>query len=73
MISMTRDSRSLLLVMIALALVVTWPTMAAQEKAEEKPLSIGITGSTPSDRTKNPTAILGSAKIQRMILEISGP
>jgi hypothetical protein len=59
------------LVTIALALVAAWPVAAADEKTEKKPLSIGVTGSTPSERTKNPTAILGSARIQRMILEIS--
>ncbi len=68
---MTRSSRSWSLVMVALALIVTRPAVAAQGKMEERPLNTGITGSTPSDRAKNPTAILGSAKIQRMILEIS--
>ncbi len=38
---------------------------------EELPLQVGITGSTPSHHTKNPSYILGSAEVQQLILEIA--
>ncbi len=39
--------------------------------SEEKPLSVGITGSTPEEDRKNPSSILGEADVQALILEIA--
>jgi len=63
--------KSLSLVLSALTLVAVEPALTDRPKTDESPLSIGITGTSPSDRAKDPTAILGSAKIQRLILEIA--
>jgi hypothetical protein len=40
-------------------------------QSDELPLSVGITGSTPAEDTKNPTFMLGSASVQRLILDIT--
>ena len=37
----------------------------------EGPLSLGVTGSTPSDPTRNPVAILWPADVQRLMLKIA--
>jgi len=44
------------------------PLMAQDD---EPPLQVGVTGSLPSEERKNVTAILNSAEMQRLILEIT--
>ncbi len=46
-------------------------TTVAPAFAQEKPLQIGITGSTPQEATKNPAFILGTADVQRLMLAIA--
>ena len=41
------------------------------EVVEERPLSLGITGSTPSDPKRNPTHLLSFADVQRMVLDMA--
>ncbi len=38
---------------------------------QERPLQVGVTGSTPQEHTKDPTFILGTADVQRLVLEIA--
>lgn len=44
---------------------------AAPTKSETLPLQVGITGSAPAEDAQNPTRILGSARVQRAILDIA--
>jgi len=66
-----RVSERLPYIVIALALGFVCPTAGAQADTKQKPLSVGITGSEPFDKRRSPTAILGSAKVQQIILEIA--
>lgn len=68
---MTAINRTLFGAAAALALSATLPVAPALGQDEARPLSVGITGSTPSDERRNPTAILGSADVQRLILDIA--
>lgn len=68
---MTQHSLLPAIIAVALAVLTAGQTSAAEIDAGEKPLSVGITGSAPPDARKNPTSILASARIQRLILEIS--
>lgn len=38
---------------------------------QDRPLQVGVTGSTPQEATQNPTFILGTADVQHLILEIA--
>jgi hypothetical protein len=38
---------------------------------QERPLQVGVTGSTPQEPTRNPTFILGTAHVQQLVLEIA--
>ena len=55
---------------IALLSFALWasPLMAQND---EPPLQVGVTGSSPSDNSKNTSAILSSVEMQRLILDIS--
>jgi hypothetical protein len=60
-----------MMTVLAIALLSTFGGVAAVNAADQKPLSIGITGSTPSEPTRNPTAILRTSEIQQLILDIA--
>lgn len=45
--------------------------VTATDSEDLGPLSLGITGSTPSEPTRNPTAILRPPEVQRLILAIA--
>lgn len=40
-------------------------------QSEERPLQLGVTGSTPGERTKDPTRILAPTDMQQLILKIA--
>lgn len=40
-------------------------------QSDEPPLQVGVTGSAPTAQRKNPTYVLASAEVQRLILEIA--
>ena len=56
---------------IAVLLVITCAGAAAVKSEDQGPLSIGVTGSNPSEPTRNPTAILRPPEVQHLILEIA--
>ncbi len=45
--------------------------VATSSSEDSGPLSVGITGSAPSDPTRNPTAMLRSPEVQRLVLSIA--
>lgn len=53
-----------------LALFTTNPARSAAQD-EKGPLQVGITGSAPSEERRNPIAILQTADVQRLILDIA--
>jgi hypothetical protein len=57
---------------LALVSLLTLPTTIAKAQDAYLPLQTGITGSTPNEDRSNPTSMLGSADVQRLILEIAG-
>jgi hypothetical protein len=56
---------------MSLSLVVALATTAHLSAQNELPLDVGITGSTPTDPRRNPTEILGSPEVQRLVLAIA--
>jgi hypothetical protein len=56
---------------IAVLLVIASAGAAAVHSEDQGPLSIGVTGSNPSEPTRNPTAILRPPEVQHLILEIA--
>ena len=56
---------------IALLLLIACASVSAVNSEEQGPLSVGVTGSTPSEPTRNPTAILRPPEVQRLILAIA--
>jgi hypothetical protein len=56
---------------IALLLLIACASVSAVNSEDQGPLSLGITGSTPSEPTRNPTAILRPPEVQRLILAIA--
>lgn len=55
---------------LALALFLLAATVV-QALGQEKPLQVGVTGSTPQEDAKDPTFILGTADAQHLILEVA--
>lgn len=56
---------------IAVLLVIACAGAAAVKSEDQGPLSFGVTGSNPSEPTRNPTAILRPPEVQHLILEIA--
>jgi hypothetical protein len=56
---------------VIIAGLVSFLLSSSSIMSEEKPLSVGITGSTPDEDRKNPSRILGEAGVQKLILEIA--
>jgi len=55
---------------LALALCL-FAASIAPASGQERPLQVGVTGSTPQERTKDPTFILGTADVQQLVLRIA--
>ncbi len=68
---MLRILRALFIVSVLLAPLAHAADGAAGSESDEPPLSLGITGSTPGEKRKNPTSILKSADVQRLVLQIA--
>lgn len=56
---------------VAVACTTVWLVALSAGWAQEKPLSVGVTGSTPANDRKNPTMILAEADVQNLILEVA--
>lgn len=56
---------------IAILLLIACTGAAAAGSDDQGPLSLGITGSAPSEPRRNPTAILQPPEVQRLILAIA--
>ncbi len=55
----------------AILLLVACTGTTAVNSEDQGPLSVGVTGSNPSEPTRNPTAILRPPEVQRLILAIA--
>jgi len=56
---------------LVVLLAISLAGVSAANAEDKGPLSLGITGSTPSEPTRNPTAILRPPEVQRLILAIA--
>ena len=68
---MLRNLRILFGLSILLAPFVITAQEPAGSESGEPLLELGVTGSTPSAKRKNPTAILAAADVQRLVLRIA--